>query len=147
MTSITTAETAAALLDALGEQLARSGASYELVVVGGSALLALGLVTRPTKDVDLVALRGDSGLLSVSPLPPPLAAARDRVARDFRLPSDWLNEGPGKHEADLRALEPSAEELVAAARWSRGHDPSPGYRHVLEQALVAFGVRDATLGP
>lgn len=195
MVSIPTAEAAATLLDALGEQLERSSVSYEVVVVGGSALLALGLVTRPTKDVDLVALRDDSGLVPVSPLPAPLAAARDRVARDFQLPTDWLNDGPasllafglpegfmerarredhgpaltvwyasrfdqihlklyaavdqgpGRHEADLRALEPSAGELVSAARWSRGHDPSPGYRHVLGQALAALGVRDADLGP
>lgn len=195
MIGIPTAEAAIRLLDALGEQLERSSASYELVVVGGSALLALGLVTRPTKDVDLVALRDHSGLVPATPLPVPLAAARDRVARDFQLPADWLNDepasllafglpegfmerahredhgpaltvwyasrfdqihlklyaavdqGPGRHEADLRALEPSAEELMSAARWSRGHDPSTGYRHVLEQALAALGVRDASLGP
>lgn len=58
-----------------------------------------------------------------------------------------VDQGPGRHEADLRALKPSAEELVSAAIWSRGHDPSPGYRHVLEQALAALGVRDAPLGP
>lgn len=195
MNNIQTAEAAARLLDALGEQLEQAGAAYELVVVGGSALLALGLVSRPTKDVDVVALRGDAGLLPVSPWPAPLATARDRIARDFRLPSDWLNDGPasllefglpegfmerarreehgpalavwyasrfdqihlklyaavdqgpGRHEADLRALEPSPDELVTAARWSRRHDPSPGYRQVLEQALAAFGVRDASLGP
>jgi len=42
--------------------LQRSGSSWlravyaELVVIGGSALLAIGLISRPTRDVDVVAL-------------------------------------------------------------------------------------------
>jgi hypothetical protein len=194
MNEIQTAEKAAQLLDALGEQLERVGVAYELVVVGGSALLALGLVTRPTKDVDVVALRSGLVLQSANPLPGPLLAARDRVARDFQLPADWLNDGPaslltlglpdgflwrarrddhgpaltvwyasrldqvhfklyaavdqgpGKHEADLRALNATQDELLTAARWTLTHDPSSGYRHVLEQALTALGVRNASLG-
>jgi hypothetical protein len=58
-----------------------------------------------------------------------------------------VDQGPGKHEADLRALEPTRDELLAAARWTLTHDPSSGYRHVLEQALVALGVSDASLSP
>jgi len=45
------------LLVALSEHLAARHQRYELVVVGGSALLALQLVERTTKDVDVVALR------------------------------------------------------------------------------------------
>ncbi len=144
--------------------------------------------------MDLVALRDGAGLLPAAPLPGPLAAARDRVARDLGLPADWLNAGPaalldfglpegflsratrrdhgealvawyasrldqihfklyatvdqgaGKHEADLRALVPTPDELLAAARWTRTHDPSEGYRSVLERVLSAFGVEDASLG-
>jgi hypothetical protein len=33
----------------------------------------------------------------------------------------------GKHFSDLQALEPSEAELLAAARWSRTHDPSDGF--------------------
>ncbi len=186
---------AARLLDALAEQLAHAGASYEFVVVGGSGLLALGLVTRPTRDVDVVALREGDTLRTVDPLPEALRIARDRVARDFALPDDWLNAGPaslldfglpegflgraqrrdhgtaltvwyasrvdqihfklyatvdqgaGKHEADLRAMDPTHEELLAAARWTRTHDPSEGYRTSLGQVLAALGVDDAPLGP
>jgi len=47
---------------------------------------------------------------------------------------------------DLRALEPSEKELLEAARWSRGHDPSPGYREILVRALEHLGVNDADLG-
>lgn len=192
--NITSFQMADEFLSALGEQLAELGAHYELVVVGGSALLALGLVSRPTKDVDVVALREADSLRPGAPLPEPLRVARDRVARDFELPEDWLNDGPaalldfglpegflaraerrdhghaltvwyasrfdqihfklyatvdqgaGKHEADLRALDPTPEELLAAARWTRTHDPSEGYRTVLVQVLAAFGVEDAALG-
>ncbi len=82
------------LLSALGEQLAAAGASYEIVVIGGAALIALGLISRATRDVDLVALVEERGLAPADPFPDALAAARDRVARDFGLPGDWLNPGP-----------------------------------------------------
>lgn len=181
------------LLSALGEQLAARGERFELVVIGGSALLALGLIERTTRDVDIVALRYGEDLAEAKPLPEGLLEARDLVARDFSLPHEWLNpgptellrfglpdgfvgrlqrrnygeslvvylasrydqihfklyaavdQGPGKHESDLRALEPSADELVAAARWSRTQDPSEGYDQVLRSALATFGVDDAAL--
>lgn len=57
------------LLRALGEQLAASGERYELVVIGGSGLLALGVIERSTRDVDIVALRSDGDLDSAEPLP------------------------------------------------------------------------------
>src|SRR3990170_6452120 len=41
---------------ALSEQLAAVGAHFELVVVGGSALVALGLVERATRDVDVLGI-------------------------------------------------------------------------------------------
>jgi hypothetical protein len=56
-----------------------------------------------------------------------------------------VDQGGGRHEADLRALGPTAEELAAAARWSVTQDPSPGYRAVLIKALRAMGVDDADL--
>jgi len=83
------------LLTALAEQLAADGEPIELVVVGGSALLALGLVERATRDVDVVALLSDGDLVRPDPLPDWLVRARDRVARDFALPRDWLNAAPG----------------------------------------------------
>jgi hypothetical protein len=195
MKEISNAHAASTLLDALGAQLGELEARCEIVVVGGSALLALGLVSRTTRDVDLVAMREGSELRPVDPLPRALDIARTRVARDFQLPVAWLNAGPaalltfglpagfmaraqrrehgpaltawyasrfdqihlklyatvdqgvGKHESDLRALQPTERELLAAARWSRTHDPSEGYRDVLGEVLRAFGVDDAALGP
>ncbi|MBK7189801.1 MAG: hypothetical protein IPH86_14285 [bacterium] len=43
------------------------------------------------------------------------------------------------HATDLQALHPTDDELIAAADWSRSHDPSPGYRQGLIQFLGAFG--------
>jgi len=189
-----TSDSAQRILAALGEQLAARGERFELVVIGGSGLLALGLVERTTKDVDIVALRSGDELDSADPLPEGLRAARDLIARDFSLPTEWLNPGPtklldlglpdgfidrlerrdygeglvvylasrydqihfklyaavdeggpGKHEADLRALAPTEAELIAAARWSRSHDPSPGYAEELRGALDFLGVEDVDL--
>jgi hypothetical protein len=52
------------------------GASQEIVVIGGSALAALGLVSRATKDVDLVAIANGGELTSARPLPDSLREAR-----------------------------------------------------------------------
>jgi len=182
------------LLNALGEQLMAAGERYELVVIGGSGLLALGIIERATRDIDIVALRASDGLGTAEPLPEGLRAARDRVARDFSLPADWLNpgptdlldfglpegfvdrlerrdfgeglavylasrydqihfklyalvdQGPGKHEDDLRALSPTEEELIAAAAWSKSQDPSEGYARVLRDVLTHLGVKRADLG-
>lgn len=54
-----------------------------------------------------------------------------------------FDQAGGRHEADLRALHPTAEELIAAAHWSMTQDPPPGYRMVLKEALDALGVEDA----
>jgi Nucleotidyltransferase of unknown function (DUF6036) len=94
MSVIHSQEQADRLLRALGEQLAVTGDHYELVVVGGSGLLALGETQRSTRDVDLVALRTGETLGPAQPLPPPLQRAAARVARDFNLDEGWLNGGP-----------------------------------------------------
>jgi len=45
----------------------------------------------------------------------------------------------GYHAADLQALAPTDEELLAAAAWSRSHDPSEGYRESLQRFFKEFG--------
>ena len=89
------------VLSALDRQIALSGgADIGLVVCGGSALAALGLVHRTTRDVDVLGLaraaRGGIVVERLERLPEPLAAAALRVARDFDLPADWLNLGPAQ---------------------------------------------------
>lgn len=177
-------------LKALGELLDSRGLEYRLAAVGGGAMLLLGLLDRPTNDLDVVTQADESGAaVSADPLASPLREAITDVARAFDLPEDWLNPGPAallelglppgfadrahvrrygaleirladrvdqihfklyasvdqgpesKHFADLEALEPTREELLAAARWARTHDPSDGFRAGLEAALGALGVR------
>lgn len=45
----------------------------------------------------------------------------------------------GRHYQDLQDLQPTAEELLAAARWTRTHDPSEGFLFVLGEALKTLG--------
>jgi hypothetical protein len=188
--------TLAAILAALAAELEASGAErLHLVVCGGAALNALGLIERPTLDVDVVALieahaGAPTTLTPADPMPAALVAAAARVASNFDLPDHWLNPGPtellrfgltagfegrlvrrrygrvldvsflgrfdlvclklyaladtgpGKHEQDLRALAPSAGELEEAARWCRGHDPSPGFLACIRNALLSLGAND-----
>ena len=70
------------------------GTPVEIVVCGGSALIATKLVSRITKDVDVVALKGDLGLYDPEPLPQSLLDAALIVAETLNLPEDWLNTGP-----------------------------------------------------
>ena len=90
----------------LNGHLALAGAPrFNLVVCGGTALVATGLLTRATRDVDVVALMDDEGvLLDPAPLPPALVAAVHEVADDLGLPPDWLNNGPSSGEGGLFRL-------------------------------------------
>jgi hypothetical protein len=56
-----------------------------------------------------------------------------------------VDQGAGRHEADLRALEPTSAELLSAARRTRTHDPSEGFRQELVAVLAHLGVTDADL--
>lgn len=64
-----------------------------LVVCGGTALLAAGVISRSTKDVDVLARRGevDGEIGAAWPLPDALKEAVAEVAVELGLPSDWLN--------------------------------------------------------
>ena len=159
-----------------------------MIVCGGAALIALDLVSRPTNDVDMVALIDESGRLKSSePLPAQLSKAARHVADDLGLPENWLNsgptglitlglpagfrerlrgreygsgltvnfisrldqihfklyaavdQGPGYHVDDLFALNPSPEELEAAAAWALTHDNSEAFKSVLKDMLKKFG--------
>lgn len=182
------------LLAALEEEVQAAGAAFDLVVIGGTALNALGLLSRPTKDVDLLGELSNGEVKPLSRLPAALVAAADRVASVYGLQRGWLNAGPsdltgrglpagferrlvartygpaltvhfasredqihfklyamvdqggGRHEADLRALAPSPAELLRAASGAITHDVSVPFRSQLEQALAILGVEDADLG-
>ena len=89
-----TDETIGSLFGALAEQLHALGSRAEIVVIGGSALTALGLVKRATRDVDILAIADNGELRLAEPLPQALLTARAAVAADFGLAENWLNAGP-----------------------------------------------------
>jgi len=45
----------------------------------------------------------------------------------------------GRHLQDLLDLAPTADELLAAARWTRTQDPSEGFQMLLAQMLTHLG--------
>lgn len=86
-------------LTAVGELLEARDTRAGIVVIGGAALRLLGIVERTTRDVDIVAVAHEPGDLQQlarppEPLPPPLKWAIEKVAEDFNLPDNWLNQGP-----------------------------------------------------
>lgn len=78
-------------LRSLGAVLESRALSYEVLVVGGSSLLLLGVIARPTADVD-VAERGI--YRKADPLPDPLVGAVADVGLALGLAPNWLNAGP-----------------------------------------------------
>jgi hypothetical protein len=178
-------------LQTLGAVLRQRGLSFEAVAIGGSSLMLLGLINRPTRDLDLAALVWQGKYVKADPLPADLAEAARDVANALGLPANWLNAGPtslvdtgfpegfasrvevrrygglslniasrydqiflklyaaadqwpgSKHADDLRRLEPTRAELIAAARWTISQDPSAGFQHLLGNALRELGVNDA----
>ena len=79
--------------------------SFSLVVCGGTALNAMHLIQRTTKDVDIVALMDSNNqLVDPAPLPEELLVAAKEVADTLNLPLDWLNNGPSSGDGGLFRL-------------------------------------------
>lgn len=83
-------------LTALAAFLEEAGVGSEhLVLVGGAALLAQGLVSRTTRDVDILAtVDARTGLVDPRPMSAALQVAAQKVARELDLDPQWLNTGP-----------------------------------------------------
>jgi hypothetical protein len=80
----------------LGELLEERGQRFEVVAIGGGGLLLIGVIDRPTKDLDLVALLEGDTLISIEgSLPVALREAIADVGRVLALPADWINGQPG----------------------------------------------------
>lgn len=82
-------------LNVLGQYFLDNQLKYEIVVIGGGALLLLGHIIRPTKDLDVVALMSGNELISAQPLPDSLVKAVAKVAMALKLPKNWINSAPG----------------------------------------------------
>lgn len=78
---------------------------FSLVVCGGTALNAMHLIQRTTKDVDIVALiDSNNQLVDPAPLPEALMVAAKEVADTLNLAQDWLNNGPSSGDGGLFRL-------------------------------------------
>lgn len=53
-----------------------------------------------------------------------------------------VDQGGGRHLADLLSLQPSSGDLLKAAAWTMTHDPSPGFREELLSLLTQMGFED-----
>ena len=87
---------------------------------GGAALRAAAVISRVTKDVDVLATRGevDGEISSAWPLPDSLNQAVADVATELDLPKNWLN-------ASTSLLIGPLDELPAEV-WTDLHERSYG---------------------
>lgn len=124
-----------ALVDAREAVAADFGVSSGWLNAGPSDLLDFGL---PDGFVERLGRREFGAALVVH-----LASRFDLI--HFKLYA-LVDQGLGRHEEDLRALEPTRRELLAAAAWACTHDPSEGFRQELSRALRYLGLENADLG-
>jgi hypothetical protein len=143
-----------AALTLLGDVLEERGLAFDLVVIGGGALLLQQLIRRPTLDLDVVARIERDAWLTSKPLPAPLVAAIRDVAEALDLPreprddKDWLNGGPSflrnlglpagfEGRASTRRFGPltirvaAREDLIALKLWA-ATDPRRGQRRAVD---------------
>jgi len=98
--SLEGAEGVGRALQRVGELLQARGERFHIVVIGGAAVNLLGIVSRATTDVDILAFARSnaSGSLRLvppdEPLPQTLLDASRTVATDLNLDPNWLNTGP-----------------------------------------------------
>ena len=82
------------MLSALGELLGSRGQRYELVLIGGASLQLRGVISRPTRDADVLAEWVNDRLVPMPHLPEDLRAAVRDVGEAYAAAPDWLNTGP-----------------------------------------------------
>lgn len=108
------------------------GLASDWLNLGPASILDLGL---PDGFIGRLERRDFDGLVTW------LAGRFDMVC--FKLYAA-VDQGPrSRHIQDLRELEPDREEVLAAARWTVTHDPSPGFRSSLVETLRGLGLEDA----
>lgn len=64
------------------------------IVCGGSALIATGLVTRTTKDIDILGQIVPAGIAPLDKLPDVIMQLSEAIAEELNFPKDWFNIGP-----------------------------------------------------
>lgn len=122
----------APLRDAVADVGRTYGLASDWINLGPESLLDLGL---PNGFFERLERRDFGGLVTW------LAGRFDMVC--FKLYAA-VDQGPrSRHMQDLRELDPDHDGLIAAARWTVTHDPSPGFRSLLVRTLAELGVEDA----
>lgn len=124
-------------LQALGGLLAARDQEYSCVVAGGASLAALGVLVRVTGDVDVMAVRAESGEIALAPpaFPPFLTAAIREVGRELNLPGDWMNT---QMAAGLQAgMPPGLADRLAWRQFGRLHVGFVGRRDLIALKLEA----------
>ena len=81
-------------LNALGALLADRGLAFEIVAIGGGGLLLNGVIRRPTKDLDALAIVEGGRYQLARQLTSSMQQAIDDTALALGLAEDWLNPGP-----------------------------------------------------
>ncbi len=81
-------------LSMLGAVLLERNAPFSLLVIGGSGLLLLRLVDRPTGDVDVIGVSDNGHYVTIASLPAALEDAAVEVAQALELSNRWLTTGP-----------------------------------------------------
>lgn len=152
-------------LQRVGELLAAAREPYAIVIIGGAALNLLGVVSRATRDVDILAFARRRGgrdwrlEAPPNPIPERLAAAIGTVGQDMGLVPNWLNTGPAlqwkqglprglrgrvkwRQFAALRVGVVSRKDLIRFKVYAAADDHPTG-RHVRD--LIALDPTDAEL--
>jgi hypothetical protein len=75
----------------LGESLSARALRFDLVVVGGSALLLRDVTRRPTRDFDVMAIVEGGDYKKANPIPSDLREAVRDVGETLDIGPDWLN--------------------------------------------------------
>lgn len=78
----------------LGALLEERAQAIGVLVVGGGSLLLLGVIERPTADVDVVGFSSPAGYAKADILPEFLAVAVREVGDALGLGDGWFNSGP-----------------------------------------------------
>ncbi len=104
------------IFNALDRQIGvHSGLPFSIVVCGGTALAALGLIRRTTKDVDILGevifKEKKIEIKKIDRLPQWFTAASEKVGRDFGLIKYWIDTGPA-FQLEQGLPEGFAERLV-----------------------------------
>jgi hypothetical protein len=77
------------VIEAFDQWLKAEALTLEAIVIGGAALALLGVITRQTKDFDILAPELSSEILAAARA----FAAHQKASGDI-LDDDWLNNGP-----------------------------------------------------